>query len=260
MASTSSLVVSYKTLDQTSVKITKPEKMKKRYHSYLSNNGSPLYIQTPSLRVEKVTTSESETALSFSVKKSDTFAKKILQFEESLVHQIAENSVEFFKGKNFSLEKIKSSFVSVLEYVDEDSLLLSVRVPDKEKLIIQDQRSVMRGFDDVKEGMQSIAILYVEGLSFTSNSIRMMFSVHQMKIYVTDQLEAWSIKEDSDSEEEEDYDPKEIDAQIQSLEEAIEDIKTSTPPISIIESYLDDTKNTVETVDIVQNDDDQDLF
>lgn len=271
----SNQVINYKHLVVDKTSITRPEKSKGRYFSYISNSQNPMWVQTPSLTVVKITPTE----IHFSLKKTSVFANTINTFDDFCVDYIASRTTEFFNGKRFSREKISSSYERTLVGNEEDDYhVLIARVVDKDNLFIRDQRNIHRIYEDIKPGYETICILDWEGIAFNKSSMKVVCTVQQMKIYVNESLTNWSIEQDTDDEQEDDstlVDPEDIEAQVRSLEESSEE------PVVTVSKDMKDTKDIKDIKDIpldnleevkknsskkviepsfLLNDDDQDLF
>lgn len=243
----------YKNADISSIELTVPEKVKGRYFSYLSNKNGPMYIQTPTLNVVPV----DEKTIRFKLKNEGQFEKLLNDFDQYVIDYISERTVQFFRGSHFSKGKIESSYVATTN----NEGYFDVHVADVNNLIIKDQRDAVRKFEEIESGTEAIAILNVEGVSFTKKTIKLSLSLSQLKIYVKEQLVDWCILHDSDSEVEEE-DPEEAAAVALALEAA----KLSTSPS--ITKVSPEGSNTIggdlitvpQTVEDKENDDEKDLF
>jgi len=144
----------------------------------------PVYLQTPSVVISDLDEKELDLDL------SDTPLMDILHDLESHTKSyIFNRSESFFGGKRFSEEKIENSFVSTLS-----GNVLETIVSDHIK--IKDQRDNSVNLLDLKVGERVIAILGIDGLSFSASSIHMNFTVHQLKVYRKDILDDWLITDE----------------------------------------------------------------
>lgn len=168
-----------------------PEKNRGKYFSYLSYKNGPLHIQTPVLAVSSIT----ENSLSFCIKKDTNLWNTLEAFDTFCVDYLFNNSALVFNGKKFSKEKITSSYTPSITYAsDTFSTTLN------ESLLIRDQWNNIRTVNDIQPNMECIAILYIEGIAFTSDSIKVFYNIQQLKLYVKQSLNEWCISHDLDLE------------------------------------------------------------
>lgn len=266
-------VILYKNLDVSAVTITKPEKTKGKYHSYVSYAGNPLYIQTASCRfVEK-----EKDELTFAFKKDTQFAQILKKFDDYCIEYITDKSSEFFAGKRFSREKIETSYVKSYTEVDED-IHYTVNA-DKDSLLIKDQLNKDHAITELEKDDEVVFIVHVGGVQFKSTSMKIVYTAKQIKVYIKPLLSDWCIAEDSDDEDEESVD--DIEKQIEAVEYIVSEhfevpeeqakglkgsecvIVEECPESNADENQEQKSKDftIVEKVDIpAENDDDKDLF
>jgi hypothetical protein len=254
-------VTYYKNVNVASTELTVPEKLKGRYFSYLSNNSLPLFVQTPTLYVQSV----EDHSVKLHCKKDGQFAQLFNQLDTFLVDYITERSRDFFRGSIFSKTKIQSSYIPSVD--DEGNIVVHVNDPDK--ILIRDQRDVTKTFADLQPNSESISILNIEGVAFTKKTIRLILTLHQMKLYTKEKLTDWCIFNDSDSECEE-FDVEEAEREAKAIEMAYEQTKQMNRARSNKDS-LEESKEEDSTIDVASakkvitsnittNDDDKDLF
>lgn len=256
-------VVNYKNFDPEQLFINAPvEKQKGKYVSYISysDNISPLYIQTPTMKLE----SNGNDFFTFS---SDVFSKLLSDLDEKCVNVISVNSKQFFNDKVFSREKIEQSYVSSTFNENEFTVSLA------DDLKVKDQRERFRLLSDLEANQEVVAILHVKGLLYKKSSIQLFCSVEQLKVYVKDSLSCWCIEESGDESEDVDSEivqeqqpePVEQEAQLEVSEPQLE---TIIPTMEIL-CVPDDTKETASDTKKTRvkrkykkasNDDDKDLF
>lgn len=204
-------VTYYKKAQVDSTELTIPEKLKGRYFSYLSSKQVPLFLQTPILLVDSI----EGNSIKFLVKRDGQFAQLFKDLDNYVIDYISHRTVQFFRGSLFSRNKIASSFIPTLD----EKGCLTVQVHNVDKVLIKDQRDIPRKFADLKPGTESISILNIEGVAFTKKTIRLILTLHQMKIYVKNLLTDWCIFHDSDSEID-DIDVEEAEKEANAIESA----------------------------------------
>lgn len=255
-------VTYYKNVDPNQTDLTIPEKIKGRYFAYLSNGHVPLFIQTPTLTVQSI----GKNSVRFAIKPEGRFETTLKTFDKVLIDYIAQRTVQFFRGFQFSKTKIESSYTPTVHsegYID-------VHIPDCEKLLIKDQRDCIRSIDDIVPGTEAIAILNVEGVAFTKRTITLSLTLHQLKIYVKDQLTDWCILHDSDSEVE-GPDPEEAEELSRAFSMPVEktiaivDLNTEGKSSETVPEGKESKEETVSPVSSIEqiqpgNDDEKDLF
>jgi hypothetical protein len=265
MPSRSSFVTNYKNLQVKDIEFTVPEKIKGKYVSYVVCNKFPLYVQTPTAIVHRV----SEDTVQLQFKADSPFVKMIKDFDDHCATCFSRNSTKFFNGKVFSVNKIKNAYRTCL---DDENCTLSVKV-DPTAVIIRDQRDVQRSFDDISVGTEAIAVIDVEQISIGKSSIHPVLTLQQMKIYIKERLTNWCIQHESDSEDEAEptIDEKDVEQQIKALE-AVENVcinikkrlpeptiekeSASTEPVSAAEPLSESQKTSRNRDD----DDDKDFY
>ena len=179
----------YKNFNVEDVEFTVPEKYRGKYISFSTicqgDNKAPVYLQTPVLSISKIDNNQLFLDL------ADTPMLDIIKdLEEYTKKYILSRSESFFNGKRFSEEKIESSFVSTLE-----GTILSVLVAGS-TLRIKDQRDSVVSFSELEPSQEVVAILSINGLSFSSSSITLDICVHQVKVYRDDNLDDWLITDE----------------------------------------------------------------
>jgi hypothetical protein len=271
-----SKVTYYKNVNVDSVDLTIPEKSKGRYFSYLSLDHSPLFLQTPTLNIGAI----DDNMLKLSIKKDGYFSRLLKSLDEHIIDYIFQRSSHFFRGSVFSRNKIASSFIPTID----NENMMHVQVTNPSKIFIKDQRDTLKVYDDITTETDAISILNIEGVAFTKNTIRLVITMHQMKIYVKEQLESWCIFNDSDSDADE-IDEEEAEKEAEAIESAYESMKSlthKTTPSPDVSNSNSNTENSndpsmIVTGEIspdteielnsenlqqstVSNDDDKDLF
>jgi hypothetical protein len=226
-----------KNINCDQVNINSPlERVKGKYFSFISygNVYTPMYIQTP--HIQYINSSDSEVLIS-----SNQLASTLEELEEKCKQVIHENSESFFNGKHFSRSKIDTSFISCVQ----SGRIMCKLSPN---LKIRDQRNVERNPTDFQEDMQCVAILYVKGIMYKKNTIQLVISVEQLKIYLRDMLDTWCIQTEytPDVELEEttqEQDTEDEDTQDTSTEDETEyeKISTSDPPQETQDETQDET-------------------
>lgn len=253
-------VTYYKNAQVASTELTIPEKLKGRYFSYLSNKKVPLFIQTPTLQVESI----GDDSIRLKVKKDGQFAQLLKQLDDFVIDYISDRTVQFFRGSLFSRNKIANSYIPTL---DENGRL-TVQVHNPNKLLIKDQRDIVRKFNDLTPGTDLIAILNIEGVALTKKTIRLILTLHQMKIYVKDLLADWCIFHDSDSEvDDDDIDVEEAEKEANAIESAYASLcQVNEKPDTINSTHVSQdvtcemSNKDTQKPSIPSNDDDKDLF
>lgn len=255
-------VINYKGFNSTDVKITLPEKNKGKYVSYIcrqststttENEGSPLLIQSPVLEVCKQDNNE----LRLLVKKSNSFNNVIKSWDDYCIDYITNHSTEFFNNKRFSRNKIQASYIPTMKEYSNEYDILEAYVKHPEQLIIRDQRNNLRQYNELQSGNEIIAIFEFEGIVFKKDSMKLLCSVKQIKVYVNEPLTDWYIEQDDDEPDSDFTNPediKEIEAQLKSVEELNIIYKNQ------LTSNIQEKEDIEDKTETDNNDDDKDLF
>jgi len=243
-------VTYYKNAQPTDIELTVPEKVRGKYFSYLSSKQSPLFLQTPTLNIYPT----DNNTIRLKTKPDGQFSQLLKGFDKFIIDYITERSVQFFRGYVFTKSKIESSYISSVD----DEGFIEVHITNSDKLLIKDQRDRTCDYKDLSEGIEAIAILDFEGVSFTKRTIKLSLTLHQLKIYVKEELPDWSILNDSDSEGEEDPDPVDAEELARALELATEE--KVLPEKVVIEQPTEEDKEHKEIDKVPHNDDEKDLF
>ena len=151
--------------------LTIPEKINGRYISFISIHGNPLYVQTPFVKF----ISQDTEHLTISAD-NDSINQLISELTEICVKIICQRSPEFFKGKCFNEDKIKSSFVSIIN--DDDKTLKFIK---GNNFIAHDQFDY--AVNDVHKDDNMIALIKVDNVTFTSGTMQLSLKIEQMKYY-----------------------------------------------------------------------------
>lgn len=192
----SPVVTNYKSLVLDNITLSVPEKTKGKYMSYVSNNDHSLFLQTPVI----FTKNKTDSSIQFEIKKNSVFYKNLSYLQSHLINYITLNTCEFFNGKNFSREKIESSFENI--FSENDDTITLTCIVDEKFIQIRDQRNKEKSYSDIINDAECIAILNIFGVNFKSNKIFFIVKVEQIKIYIQEKLSTWSIERDSDAETE----------------------------------------------------------
>lgn len=147
-------VINYKTseLDYTKLGINPPVKNLEtmEYECALTYEGEPLLFSSP--RIQKV-----EDSLVFNI----IHKKKFLDFLEHLEGQIVtwlfENSTKLFKGKKFSLERIKDSLQPSIDISENGNVTLNTEIsPD---VTCFDLFGSLTGLNEVGQNVTAVILL-----------------------------------------------------------------------------------------------------
>lgn len=188
----SALIVPYKKLDLTKVRITKPNKFKGKYRSFVAYDGSPLYMQTSSFKIAAL---KDFGRIEFAVNRRSTFQECMNRFDKFCTNYISEHRDVFFPGKNFPSDKIPGSWIQSVT-----NNLFSASLDESTLLRNQLDRSISKR--DLQPNQDAVAVVYVSDIVYVGNSIQISYVIQQMRVFQQPMVnQEWSLDMDSDSED-----------------------------------------------------------
>lgn len=113
----------YKNICVSDITIDAPEKSSDGYISSVKLHGEQLAFQTPKLEIL------SKDTLRFDMVKEPLFYSFLEDLQDFFTSHLSKNSVEFFKGKKFSEEKIRES-LEVMKEIDGQVYLRNIDLGD----------------------------------------------------------------------------------------------------------------------------------
>jgi len=172
--------------DVSLLKISAPlEKVKGKYISYFSYSKkfTPFYFQTPIMEISEI--HENKTC---SLKINNILESILQKIDSHCINHISLNAAEFFKGKNFSRQRIESSFIPTF---DKKNIMYTI-VSDNVQ--IKDQYNNSKDVTCLHSAQNIVAILHVKGIVYKKSSIQLLVCIEQIKVYIDERLDKWCIE------------------------------------------------------------------
>lgn len=175
-------VISFKHFQKELLHAEVPVKKGKNYVSSLVYNGEgPLVMQTPKgLTVDMI-----NNKLLFKLKGKGDFYSILEDLKHHVVHELADNSEQFFKGKKFSEKKFNDS-VSFFKLVSQDTgechVEVNVNIP-KDQLKVFDQFKDPLDRELQLSDKDNRCIIKFENLVFSATSISLEVTLTHVKLY-----------------------------------------------------------------------------
>lgn len=188
----SSTITPFKKLDLSKILITRPDKFKGKYRSFIAYNGAPLYIQTSSFQIAP--NKGDEGCVSFAVNRRSSFQECMTRFDAFCTNYITEHRDTFFPGKKFNHDKVPNSWVpSVKNNIFSATLDKSV--------LLRNQLDQPITAKDLTQDLDAVAVVYVADIVYSGSNIQVSYIVQQMKVFQSPELKQWLLDLDSDSED-----------------------------------------------------------
>lgn len=160
--------------------------------------GRPLYIQINDCKIVEF----NDKINNAKIKIDDKLFKIIRTLEEFMIQQVHKQSHKLFNGKSFTINKIRSSFISNINEHTKESVLTTTL--EREGLIFDQYKQKINISDVIKNinktgEIDGIFILKLANLQFMDNYFTYNFVLEQSKIYIHNYLDAYSIIDTSSS-------------------------------------------------------------
>lgn len=177
-------ITDYRNVHFECLSYSKPDKRDQKLYSQINYNGSFFFIQSPKLKC--IGSTPDTINLEFSKEHPDFYSLfKKLDMEH--INVCCQNSQKWFKGKQFSSDKIQKAYKSDILPGNTQSSLpylnlnlnseTTVFDEDKNKLSVDEYTSLLN------DNVLLKVILHLDGLSVSKHSIGCTWHVKQIKIY-----------------------------------------------------------------------------
>lgn len=154
----------------------------------------PLYIQIDNCQLYEINNSISNVKINTNSQVLE-FIKKL---EEYLLQMVYKNCEQLFNGKRFTMNKIRSSFISNIK-----DQTLSTTLEKRGMFFNQykHQITIEKIIENINQNksLDSINILKLANLQFMDNYFTYNFALEQSKVYIHDYLDNYSIIESKSS-------------------------------------------------------------
>jgi hypothetical protein len=177
------IVSNSKTMDVNNILIQESKKIQNKYRSFIkyTSLSQQCYFQTPVIQINNFDNS----VMSF---QTTPELEKVLGDIDSYCKEfITQNSTYLFKGKNFSNDRIESSFVNTVQ-----NSTFSTFISDS--LEIRDQNFTKLSLQDIYSFQNAVALIHIKGIVYKKSSIQLLISLEQLKVYERDNLDKWCIE------------------------------------------------------------------
>ena len=208
-------VIRYKDIDVNDLVISKPKKGDDGvYHADMLLSDEGFIFQTPSTLVYNTV----EKVLSFDLVRKGDFYTFIENIRDHCIDYIYDNSEDFFKGKKFSKNFIRESFVRPIDINEEGFVIMSdMKTDDKCKVY----DCVMDEVIDKKEMYKGTYIIQVTGVRFRQKTVYLDMKILSIKISPENQrriLEECILDEDESLPSEDEIDSVKAEIEVLSSE------------------------------------------
>jgi hypothetical protein len=167
------MVLSYKTIpDQNLVEISPAVKNPEtnKWDCKIKYEDKLLTFNTPKVNIK-------DGVLFFDIKKKKIFLDFLEKIDETIINYLAENCEKFFKGKKFTLERLKNSLQPQIDIDENGTVSLSA--------IFDDNVKFFNTFGDPIQpnevGKYCSAVICVEKVTFTKDLFKLKYVIKVIK-------------------------------------------------------------------------------